>query len=178
MKTESEMRDRVQFLLLEELDRRVAEASERLPCRCVNNYQHPLDQNKTVEGRRNDRYNRITDSTGLPVLRTIGLCMLGSEDPTQWGGTICEEPLDAKRCPVFTPSQTKEQLLSLYEEQLRDTEWVKVVLPEVFTLLWALGELVTPKLPWWKRVWFWFLRIRIEPVHPSIDASKLLPPSS
>lgn len=178
MKNEEDIRSRIQVLLGEELDRRMKEASERLPGRCVNNYRHPLDQRKKVDGESNEDYNRITDGRGLPVLQTIGLCMVGSDDPETWGGTICEEPLDAKRCPIFTPLKSKDDLLRELEGQLRDQEWVRTNLAEVHALLWVLEEFKNLTLPWWKKLLFKLFRIKIEPVVPSIDPSKLLGPSS
>jgi len=177
MKNEEDIRSRVRELLGEELDRRTAEASERLPRRCVHNYRHPLDQRKQVSGEPNESYNRITDNKGLPVLQTIGLCMVGSDNPEEWGGTICEEPLDAKRCPIFNPLKSKHELLQEFEEQLRDQDWVRVNLAEVHALLWVLEEFKSLTLPWWKKFLFKLLRIKIEPVVPSLDPSKLLGPS-
>jgi hypothetical protein len=174
MKTESEVEGFVRNLICNELDRRVAEASERLPHLCINNYRHPLDQRKQIEGEENDNYNRITDKVGLPVIQTIGLCLLESEDPTEWGGTICEEPIDAKKCPYFTPAKDKDTLLSELELELQNLDWVRDNLPGVFSLLWVL-ENFKLEIPWWKRFLFKFLRIKIEPVLPKIDAQKLLP---
>lgn len=176
MKTEEDVRERLQALLVEELDRRLKEASERLPQRCVHNFRHTLDSRKQVGGDPNEEYNRITDKKGLPVVQTIGLCMLGSENPETWGGTICEEPLDAKRCPLFTPSKGKDTLLREFSEQLQDLDWVRETHPEIHALLWVLGEIKLPAIPWWKRLLLKFKVIRIEPVVPSIDPTKLLGP--
>jgi hypothetical protein len=175
MKTESEVEGFVRNLVCNELDRRVDEASERLPHLCINNYRHTLDQRKQIEGEENDNYNRITDKVGLPVIQTIGLCLLESEDPTEWGGTICEEPIDAKKCPYFTPAKGKDVILPELEAELQNLDWVRENLPEVFALLWVLGDFKL-SVPWWKRFLFMFLRIKIEPVLPKIDAQKLLPP--
>ena len=174
MRTESEVERHVRDLICEELDRRVAEASERLPHLCINNYRHPLDQRKQIEGEENENYNRITDKVGLPVIQTIGLCLLESEDPTEWGGTICEEPIDAKKCPYFTPAKSKDSILSELETELQNPDWVCSNLPDVFALLWVLGDFKL-KVPWWKRILFRFFRIKVELVLPKIDAEKLLP---
>jgi hypothetical protein len=147
MKGETEIRGRLNQLLSEELNRRIASATEKLPRRCVHNYRHPLDQRKKVDGESNENYNRITDNRGLPVLQTIGLCMLGSKDPETWGGTICEEPIDAIRCPVFEPSRKKADLLKEFREQLRDESWTRGNLPEVFSLLWLLEEVEAKDQP-------------------------------
>ncbi len=173
MKTRSEVEGFAKELVCQELDRRIALASERLPHLCINNYRHPLDQRKQIEGEDNENYNRITDKVGLPVLQTIGLCLLESEDPSEWGGTICEEPIDAKKCPYFTPAKGKNVILSEFEGELRDQEWVRGNLPGVFTLLWVLGK-AKIRVPLRKRILFKLLKIKIEPVLPKIDAEKLL----
>jgi hypothetical protein len=156
MRAEGEVQDRIRYLLTIELDRRVAEACARLPHKCQHNHRQPLDVRKEIEGERNDQYNRVS-GVHLPV---IGLCMLGAEDPTQWAGTVCEDPIDAMRCPYFTPTATRESIQSEFSRQLSDLEWVSEHLPEVFGLLWALGSETLPKLPWWKALWFRFLQIR------------------
>lgn len=177
MRVESEIQDRIRHLLNEELDKRVREAGARQPHCCVHNHRQPLDERKQLEGYANELYNRITDERHLPVLRTIGLCMLGAENPEQWNGTICDEPADAQRCPYFTPKMTKEVVWEGFHEQIRDLDWVRGNLPEVYGLLWALGSERAPALPWWKRAWFKFLRIRVDPIVSSSDTTpSLLPP--
>lgn len=162
-------------MVCSELDRRVAEASERFPTRCLNNYRHPLDTQKQIEGEPNSGYNRITDKQGLPVIQTIGFCLLNCEDPENWDGTICEEPIDAKKCPDFKQAKTKADILPELARDLKDADWVKGNQPELFTLLWVLGAVQELRVPLWKRALFFFARIRLEPVIPKIDTSKLLP---
>lgn len=176
MKTKSEIEARIKELICAELDHRVAEASERLPTRCVNNYRHPLDTRKQIEGEPNPEYNRITNKLGLPVIQTIGFCLLNCSDPENWEGTICEEPIDAKKCADFKPMKVKADILPELSQDLQSTAWVEENLPELFSLLWVLEAVQELELPWWKRLWFWFRKIELEPVAPKIDTSKLLPP--
>jgi hypothetical protein len=119
--------------------------------------------------------------------------MFGSEDPTSWPGTICEDPVDAKRCPpqAFTPRVSPVQVRTDFETQIKDLDWVKNNLPEVSTLLWVLGdeelpEAVSPDLQsgpeplpsepslppvtlsWWARTLLWLAglsRHRLLPPH-------------
>jgi hypothetical protein len=170
MRTELEVQDRIRYLLTLEVDRRVAEASARLPHLCRHNRRHPLDVRKEVAGEENEQYNRIAGKS-LPV---IGLCMLGAEDPTSWPGTICEDPIDAKRCPYFSSVLSKALLEEQFKGELRDLEWVSANLPEVYGLLWALGSEMVPRLPWWKALLFRLLQIRPEPLVRAAPA--LLPP--
>ncbi len=178
MKTKSEIEARVKELICAELDRRVSEASKRLPTRCIHNYRHSLDTRHQVDGEANPEYNRIADGRGLPVIQTIGLCMLGSEDPESWGGTICEEPIDARKCDVFKPSKGKEAIMPELSRDLQDGGWLLENMPELFGLLWVLDVVQEPSIPWYKRLWFRLLRIRIENVVPKVDPTKLLPEST
>ena len=107
MKTQSEIENRIRYLLSEALDRQVKEASRRLPVLCKHNYQHSLDTRRLVHGELNSNFNRITTECGDEVAQKIGLCFLGSEDPEQWGGTICDDPIDAQKCPYFNPLTDK-----------------------------------------------------------------------
>lgn len=182
MKTVDEIRDRVVTLLEAELDRRVQEASQRLPHLCTHNHRQPLDSRRSVEGESNPHFNRVSSGSengrALPVLQQIGLCMLGVETPEEWAGTICDEPIDAKRCPYFTPLRSKEELLAEFTTDLQDKVWVESNLPEVATLLWVLDSMQVPRISWWKRLWFRAMRIKVEPVIPAFDPVGLLPSST
>lgn len=162
MRTETEIQNRIRYLLTLELDQRVAESRTILPHKCRHNHRQLLDVRKMVEGEPNEQYNRLT-GRHLPV---IGFCMLGSDNPEEWNGTICEDPIDAQRCPDFTPIGTRESLREAFDSQLKDLEWVQQNMPEVYGLLWALGSENLPSLPWWKSLWFKFIRIRPDPIRP------------
>jgi hypothetical protein len=149
VKDDSDVQNRIRALLDEEFKLRVEASQERLPECCVYNHRQPLDSRKMVHSEENTQYNRITRGDGrgaLPVVQSIGLCMYGSETPETWPGTICEDPVDAKRCPpqAFTPKVTPEQVKTDFETQIKEPAWVKKNLPEVNALLWVLG---TEKLP-------------------------------
>jgi hypothetical protein len=188
MKDTQEVQNRIRQLLTEHFERRCADAEERLPRRCVYNYRHTLDARKRVDGEPNPSYNRITrgDShVGLPVLQTIGLCTYGSDHPEKWNGDICEDPIDAQRCPLFKARMTRDLIKKEFEAQIKDADWVKENMPEVQALLWVLGseegplsedppppteELRPPPPPTmpslWTRLWLW---VRGHPVLPSKD---------
>lgn len=169
MKSQQEVLDRVRFLLSRELDRRVQIASQRLPHRCVHNYRHPVDVRKQVDGEDNPNYNRIA----LPVVQaSLGLCTLGMDNPSEWNGNICEDPIDAQRCPYFTSTQSKLDIWDEFRTQVNDPVWLEASLPEVYGLLWTL-EAPGAGIPWWKRLWFKLLRINVEPVRQGFDLTLL-----
>lgn len=176
MRSRTDIEERIRFLFCAELTRRVEEAETRLPHLCRHNHRQPLDTRKTVEDMPNDSYNRTADQHGLPVVQTIGLCMLGSENPEQWPGNICEDPIDAQRCPYFDPSASKESIYQLFKDNVSDVEWVRAHMPELYGLLWALDGR-SPSLPLWKQIWFKMLRIHVEPLRPIQETVNLLPPA-
>lgn len=175
MKDSGYILDRIRGLLVEELDRRIEEASKRRPGYCGHNHQQPLDARKEVYGEPND-YNRITDGQGQTVSQTIGLCMLGASNPEEWKGAICEDDLDAQRCPHFIPTKNKKTIWEEFQRDTSDPEWVGANLPAVHELLGVLDGFGRPRLPWWKRLWYrWVLRIAVVPPL-AVDDPALLPP--
>lgn len=159
MKGEAEVQDRIRYLLTQELDRRVENAAKRLPLLCSHNHRHTLDPRKQVNGGPNEGYNRIGNGS-----QTIGLCMLDAEDPTEWKGDICEDPIDAQRCQYFDPKVDKDHVWAEFNLQIKKLDWVQENMPEVYGLLWALGSNQAPPIPWWKVLWFKFLKIQVEPL--------------
>jgi hypothetical protein len=175
MRNHAEVQARIRGILVQEIDRRMAEAQQRLPHRCSYNHRQALDSRKAVEGEPNAGYNRV-DRRHLPVVGIIGLCMLGSEDPYNWNGTICDDVTDAQHCPTFAPLQTREQIIEDFKTQLADYDWVEANIPALHALLWVLEDIpANYHLPWWKRLLLRFLRIRIEPVKQR-NVLQLLPP--
>lgn len=175
MKSKDDIKARVTQLLSDALLERVREGLSRVPHVCRHNYRHPLDSRKKVGGENNPSYNRITDN-GLPVQQTIGLCMLRSKSPEEWEGTICDEPIDARKCPYFDPKRKREEIAAEFESLTRDREWLAANIPEAHTLLWVLEESgdkdqlalnsppfpVTqppPSLPWWRKWLRWPSRL-------------------
>lgn len=173
MRPESEIKDRLRKILVQEFDTRVQRAYSRLPRSCVHNHAQPLDARKIVDGSPNESYNRVSQGPGLPVVQTIGLCMYGASNPEDWNGTICEDPIDAKRCPYFTPKASKAQLLEEFRTQIRDPEWVQASMPEAAALMWALSQPVD--LPWWRRLLYWAQSVRVEAQSEPFDLERLLP---
>lgn len=162
MMTEHEVSDKVRALLRTELRRRLERSP--LPALCQHNHRQPLDYRKSVYGEPNGAYNRISagaeSGIALPVLQTIGLCMLGADSPESWAGTICEEPLDAQRCGYFKHKVSREQIYESFRTEVQDLAWLAEHLPAVSVLLWVLGGAVTVAEPASVvgRLWAWLLR--------------------
>lgn len=193
MKTELELRERLNILLKEELDHRLKEEAQTLPHVCKNNYRQTLDNRKLVGGEVNPLYNRVSRGEGeggvsLPVLQTMGLCMLGAEDISQWGGTLCEDPIDAKQCPDFERRLSKEEVYAQFEADISNSKWFTENLVEFKVLLWALEKTVPDSVegvaapvemvidhefkPTWLERFFIWLCPKLTPVTPT----HILPP--
>lgn len=163
MKSRAEVEARIRELVRLEFQRRMAR--DVLPHLCRHNHRQPLDQRHTIYGDVNESYNRISagveDGVSLPVLQTIGLCMLGSKAPETWAGAICEEPLDALRCPVFEHKQSEKDVYDGLVRDLQDWHWLSKHLAEVSSLMWVIDSStlsITGARPaWWARLWTWFL---------------------
>ena len=118
MRTTEEVEARIRYLLVEELDRRLTQVGERLPQRCTHNIRHHLDSRRLVDGEPNPNYNRVADRRGLPVLQSIGLCGLGSENQETWPMDICDEPI-AHDSVDFRRERTRVEELTEHDESER-----------------------------------------------------------
>jgi len=176
MRSEREIRNRISFLLSEELVSRIESSEKRVPRGCRFNHRQPLDVRKTIDGEANPRYNCVSQSekSRLPVQQTIGLCMYGS-DGDAWTGDICEDEIDAKRCGKFEPQQTKEEIREGFLRDIRDPGWMSSNMAEVSTLLWVLELMSVSTLPWWLWLWYRFRRVSIEPQVEVASVIHLLP---
>jgi hypothetical protein len=185
MRAASEIEERLRVIVVEELRQRLDR--EILPHLCVHNRRQPLDHRRSIYGEPNEGYNRISagieGGVSLPVLQTIGLCMLGAENPETWSGTICEEPLDAQRCPYFVYKQARADVYREFLTNLRDPVWVEGHLPAAHALLWVMSAplKVEPRPSGWRRAW-WKIRKIVGLIIPwrarenSPEASVYLPP--
>lgn len=165
MKSTVEVEDRLRELLIGELGRRLTR--ETLPQLCSHNHRHSLDHRRVAYGEPNEGYNRITQGVeevdgkrvALPVVQTIGLCMLGAESVETWPGSICEEPIDAQRCPYFEYKVTRTEVYNGFLADLSNPAWVERSLPAVHSLLWVLGALLRVHHSRPRKWWTWFQQV-------------------
>jgi hypothetical protein len=146
-----------------------------------------LDVRKLVRGDRNPKYNRLSETD-----QTLGLCMLPKEGglsgevldgwgrtvgdyqspPPEdaWNGDICEDPVDAQRCPYFSQKRGRDEVLVELKRDLDDSEWVERNMPQLSTLFWVLDQPV--KLPWYQRLRLFFVGRKREPLRalPPVDS--------
>ncbi len=166
MKNPEEVQARAKWYVETELERRLSQASRRLPILCQHNHRQALDIRKLVEGEPNPDYNKQTGPT-------IGLCMLGSDDGT-WQGTVCEDDIDAQTCVYFAPIDTKDSILAQFHEDLSNPSWVEANMPVLYELLWVLSDFTPPQPRFWFRIWCFFMHIQIEPVRPRLSPVDIL----
>jgi len=183
MKGKAEILARAQELVSAEVDRRLV--VRRLPILCVHNHRQPLDTRPTVNGEANEGFNTVGNEQGP----TIGLCMLGAkrdaeghwfvpgsdQEEAKWAGTICEDPIDAQRCPFFDTGRSREQVIEGLTHDLSNIEWVNEHMPELAALLWVVDATAVPRIPWLQRVLLPFRHPQLEPLRPTVDPAQLLP---
>lgn len=145
MKDQTQIEERLRRLVREALNFHMASFYVKLPVKCRHNHRQPLDHRKTVYGDKNPTYNRIAvgrddEGKGLPVMQTLGLCMYGAENPDDWRGDICEDPVDAQRCSVYNPIVSKKVLYDAFVKGVQSEEWLQKNYPEILGLVWVLGQ--------------------------------------
>lgn len=182
MKSTVEVEEQVRELLLAELKQRLTRP--RLPTLCLHNHRHALDHRKSVYGEPNASYNRVSQGVeevdgarvALPVVQTIGLCMMGAESIETWPGNICEEAIDAQRCPYFKYRQSRSEVYDGFVANVTDPSWVKAFLPAVHSLLWVLGvALRVEPASWLALQWERVLRVLRRRAKKSVDLLVYLP---
>lgn len=154
---------------------RVKASTERIPHNCTHNHRQPLDLDSHIEGELNPGYNRIQreepgdGKVHLRMIPEIGICLYKADSVSDWAGTICDEPVDAARCPYFTPTETTETLWSKFLEDISNPLWVGKEAPRLSALLWVIDK--SPKFaltsylpPWWVRaVWRRLFQVKTPP---------------
>lgn len=152
MKTESQVKARLAELIESEYATQVAKRSVLRPTSCKHNYRHPLDTQKYKDGEPNPVYNQL-DKVHLNVLPTIGVCLLGKEDPCTWSGTICEDEEHASSCHDYNPIKTLKDIQKEVSDDLSDKTWLAENRPDILELSWASEDLPRPKGPgFWSKL--------------------------
>lgn len=129
MKTESEVKQRYRTLYQKHLDKYLHANLRPAHLNCVHNVRHE-------------------DKHGV-----IHLCFLGSDDPENWPGNVCDTDEIAQACPFFTPKKSKEDLVRDFDP----TQY-----PDLVALQWVMDtvqdlEPVSPRT-WYQRFWAWLAR--------------------
>ena len=105
------------------------------PCNCVHNHRH-----ETGDGY-------------------VQLCMLGSDDPENWPGNICDTVENARTCPFYRNRHNKAELKAKFDLSLQDPDILNNEYRDIAVLQWVLED--EPKetsLSLWERVKLFFIR--------------------
>lgn len=127
MKSAGEIRKKIDALK----QKRLKKMQRPSPEKCVHNYEH-----KTADG-------------------SVRLCILGSEDPEEWLGNLCETKECARSCPFYKSRHTPQELEAQLEEQLQEEEVLYTEHRDIAMLLWVLGEERAERRTWVSRLKFW-----------------------
>jgi hypothetical protein len=102
---------------------------EVLPQNCVHNHKHTPE---IVEQDETDLSPTVKEGDD------IRLCMLGSDNPEEWPGNICQDPLTAKRCPFFENKHNHQDALREYKERIADPKVLAHEYKDIAALKWTL----------------------------------------
>lgn len=132
MKSEDQIRKRLQDLKYRYLQRLLRSRLKRRPHNCQFNREHTIIRN------------------GESV--KIRLCMLGMER-ADWNVDICEDPKQAATCPAYLPLKSREEIEGEFEAALLDPDTLSTKYRDLIALAWVLGEDTLPKYSTLQRFW-------------------------
>lgn len=144
VKSETEIRRRLNKLRTRYLNKHVQETQRRFHKNCVYNQAHqpkalPYPSSPEFEFERAPRKNRT-----LVVLqespKAIRLCMYGSESSETWSGDICDSDSVSASCPMFRPHVSSHEAALEFEHALSDDETVLKSFPDIAALQWVLDD--------------------------------------
>ena len=153
MRNESEVRKRYKSRKYQLRQSFLKEKLSKEPCNCVHNYAQPLDRLEPLRGAEGE----------------LRLCMLGAEDMHNWAGNICNTVQNARTCPFYTATHTRQTAMDEFTQLLADAEWLQERDPELYVLEWALGDDVQG-LPWYTRILDWLQGERVAPLPPLLTS--------
>lgn len=128
MKDTSEIKEKIRQLKFEHLQRRIEKERTPAPENCVHNYKH-----ETEDG-------------------SVRLCMLGTDNPNEWGGRVCDSKQTAQECPFFEPRKSKEEVIEEFNEDIMDPEIVNNEYRDISALRWALEGDYNEDARWWEKL--------------------------
>lgn len=117
-------------------------------------YLHKKFKNQLKVSHRNCIHNYTHVGKDTEDMDTeVGLCLLGSSNPEEWKGTICDEDVQAQSCPFFKNKFSKDVMLRSFYEELEDETVVSAEYKDIAALQWVIGERVCDwDLTRWQRV--------------------------
>jgi hypothetical protein len=155
VKSESDVRKRLKKLRSVLLKRGLSETQSRRFENCVFNHRHvPTDRKRASEDGPEPQtayprplrpvHRDAPDTKFLVVLQddAVHLCMFGAEKPDQWPGDTCESDDIAKRCKMFRPKISAEEVTSSVSSLLEDDAYVLEHHKDIAALQWVLDERV------------------------------------
>lgn len=123
MKTEAQVRHKLQQVKFRHLKREIRTGMSRKPCNCENNGLVNMENGSTM-----------------------GICLLGAGQSGYWQGILCDESRGglrvAETCPNFNAIRTPTEIRSEFDTFLKSNNRAVVAekYPDVAALLWVLEE--------------------------------------
>lgn len=151
MKSEADVRSRLDALRAKYLKRHVRASQQRAHRNCVHNAEHkprplPYSRGVPLELERAPRR-----SVSLVVIQDesqpVRICMFGAESPSTWRGDTCDSDEISDRCPMFKPVVSAAEAALEFDQSLEDDKAVMRDYPDVAALQWVLGERLHTREP-------------------------------
>lgn len=160
MKSEADVRKRLDKLRSKYLNKHVRETQRRFHKNCVFNSPHapkplPYSEIPDLELERAPRKSRtlvVLQESSVPVR----ICMYGADTPESWLGNTCDDDSVSSTCPMFRPHVSAHEAAFEFETSMMDDRSVLESYPDVAALQWVLEERVFTR-PFLHRFWTFIL---------------------
>lgn len=153
MKTEEDVRARLESLRSKYLRRHVRASQRREHRNCVHNAEHipkPLPYKRQIP---TDLERAPRRQVSLVVLnddensRSIRICMYGADTPSAWQGNTCDSDDVSADCPMFQPMLSSHEAALDFEQSLEDDATVLQKYPDVAALQWVVQDRLHARKP-------------------------------
>lgn len=129
--------ERIRKLKLKYMKKYLRKYFSRIPHNC--RYNHQQKQYKSLTNEV------LVDFDTLKPI-TVGICLYGSEDPTQWKGDLCFLDETAQKCPLYQDRYTKKAITTKFEKELKDPQ-IRADKYKDLNELYHILEKINGKLP-------------------------------
>jgi len=144
VKSAGSIRHKISQIRYRHLKKRLEAELRKVPGNCTYNAVIPIPSQ--MHSEKNVESPSKGDNLGF------GICMLGADELDKWKPTFCDDRVDgglrAKKCSVFCPRHTKEQVKAAFISELQEMTLAEVAYnyPDLAALIWVLDEADLPAM--------------------------------
>ncbi len=155
MKSKLDVSIRLNKLIKRYRKRYIESHLDKTPDNCKYNYEHIGFTSESTKSWDTAISPRV--QTSLIVIypqKPVRLCTYGSESPSDWSGTVCDNDDVSRPCSFFIPTASYESLSRQFDELMLDDKFVLENYPDVAALQWVHESR-------WPGVSAFMLRVRV-----------------